>query len=326
MTETPQALGGDERVQRLMSAMESNLGTVPGFRRAHARGIGMRGQFTATPQAAGLTTAEHMQGQTHDAVVRLSNGAAGPYTEDRSSHKKGTVLGFAARIALPSGGVAGYGSLNVDTFPASKPDDFIGLTSARRKGLPTGLPNPTRFVCFLATHPRILPGVKAIVDAKATESFATARFNGLHAFFAVDAEGRRQAFRYRWVPVQSGAGLTAQDDRLLPPQYLISEIRQRVERGPVAWDLVFQLAEPGDPVDDLTKRWPQERRLVTVGRLVVDRVHEDQDHVDGLVFDPTSVPPGIELSDDPVLHFRSKSYTESHRRRTSETKPAIKPE
>lgn len=45
-----------------------------------------------------------------------------------------------------------------------------------------------------------------------------------------------------------------------------------------------------------------------------------------LVFDPTVVPPGIELSDDPVLHFRSESYAESHRRRSSETKPAVKAE
>ena len=39
-----------------------------------------------------------------------------------------------------------------------------------------------------------------------------------------------------------------------------------------------------------------------------------------------SVPPGIELSDDPVLHFRSESYIESQKRRLAETKPAIKPE
>ena len=44
------------------------------------------------------------------------------------------------------------------------------------------------------------------------------------------------------------------------------------------------------------------------------------------MFDPTKVPPGIETSDDPVLHFRSESYIESQKRRLAETKPAIKPE
>ena len=44
------------------------------------------------------------------------------------------------------------------------------------------------------------------------------------------------------------------------------------------------------------------------------------------MFDPTKVPAGIELSNDPVLHFRSESYIESQKRRLAETKPAIKPE
>jgi catalase len=120
--------------------------------------------------------------------------------------------------------------------------------------------------------------------------------------------------------------MSAADDKLLPPQYLLSEIRRRVARGPVAWDLVFQLAEPGDPTDDLTRRWPKERPLVTAGRLELDRIHEDPVALDGLVFDPTVVPPGIELSNDPVLHFRSEAYAASHERRSSETKPAITPE
>ncbi|MEU6369794.1 hypothetical protein ABZ876_29675 [Streptomyces sp. NPDC046931] len=34
----------------------------------------------------------------------------------------------------------------------------------------------------------------------------------------------------------------------------------------------------------------------------------------------------MELSDDPVLHFRSQVYAESHRRRSQEDKPRIKPE
>jgi len=326
MSVRPRDLGGAERVQRLMVVMEKYIGFVPGFRRAHARGVGFRGHFTATSAAATLTTAQHLQGEPVETVVRLSNGSGTPYFPDRTSDVKGSVLGLAVRFELASGGHSAWASLNISTFPASKPDDFIGLSSARRQGLPTGLPNPLRFVIFLVSHPKTLPGVKAIVVARTTSSFATARFNGLHAYYAVGADGARQAFRYRWVPAAGSAGMTPEDDRLLPPQYLISEMKQRVQRGPVVWDLVFQLAEPGDPVDDLTKQWPEQRRQVTVGRLVIDRLHEDQEHVDDLVFDPTVVPPGIELSDDPILHFRSESYAESHRRRSSEAKPAIRAE
>lgn len=267
-----------------------------------------------------------MQGVTVPTVVRLSNSSGSPYFVDRRSDKRGSVLGFAVRFELPSGGHSAWAALNIPNFPASKPDEFIGLSSARRQGLPTGLPNPVRFVSFLLTHPKVLPGIKEIVMARTAASFATARFHGLHAYYAVDADGSCQAFRYRWMPVAGVAGMTPEEDRLYPPQYLISEIKLRVQGAPVAWDLVFQLAEPVDPVDDLTRQWSEKRRQVTVGRLVIDRLHEDQEHVDGLVFDPTVVPPGIECSDDPVLHFRSESYAESHRRRTSESKPAVRAE
>lgn len=319
-------LGGPERVQRTMSVLETYAGTVPGFRRAHARGVGLRGQFTATAAAAALTTAEHLQGEPIDTIVRLSNGSGNPYQPDRASVKRGSVLGLAVRFELPSGGFAAWASLSIKSFPARTPDDFIGMTSAQRRNRDSGLPNLLRLVPFLATHPQCIRGAKEIVVMGARQSFATTQFNGLHAYYLVDDEGRRRAFRYRWFPVAGVAGITEADDRILPPQYLISEIKQRVASEPVQWELVLQMADPDDPLDDMTKPWPEDRPQVVAGRLVIDRLHEDQQAVDDLVFDPTNVPPGIELSDDPVLHFRSESYAESHRRRSAEMKPRIRPE
>src|SRR4028119_765044 len=94
----PAALGGEARAERLMGLMEENLGYAPGFRRAHARGIGLRGRFTALPAAAELTSAEHMQGDEIAVVARLSNGAGSPYAVDRTSEKKGGVLGMGVRF------------------------------------------------------------------------------------------------------------------------------------------------------------------------------------------------------------------------------------
>ncbi len=117
--------------------------------------------------------------------------------------------------------------------------------------------------------------------------------------------------------------MTPDENEFLPQLYLLGELRQRVARGPIAWDLVFSLGEFADPTDDLTKAWPDDRPAVTVGRLELDRLHEDQVALHGLVFDPTVLPPGLEASNDPVLHFRSAAYAASHRRRSNETKPAI---
>jgi catalase len=299
--------------------MEANIGYVPGFRRAHGRGVAFRGHFTASADVAPLTTAEHMQGDRIPVTVRLSNGAGNPYAPDR-----GSVLGLAVRFALASGDTSEWAGLNIANFPAREPDDFAGLAGAQKKNK-KGKANPLRLVAFVATHPQCLKGLLAILKAPTTKSFANTSFNGLHAYYLVDADGTRRAFRYRWISIAGPAGLTPDEDRFLPPQYLVSEMTQRVAREPVAWDLVLQMAEPGDPTDDMTKHWPQTRRQITAGRLVIERVHEDQDLVDRSMFDPTKVPAGIELSDDPVLHFRSESYIESQKRRHAEAKPAITP-
>ncbi len=319
-------LGGAERVRRAMEGLEKHAHAVPGFRRAHARGVGLRGHFSATPEAAALTTAEHMQGDRVETLVRLSNGSANPYQSDRSSAKRGAVLGLAVRFELPSGGTASWASLSVKAFPARTPDDFIALTSATRRDRDAGYPNPLRLVPFLVKRPHCIRGIKEVNSQPSAQSFATARYNGMHAYVLVDSEGRPRPFRYRWIPLAGEVPVSAEEDRVLPPQYLVSEIKRRVAREPAEWDLVFQLAEPDDPTDDVTKHWPEDRPQVVAGRLVLDRVHEDQDALDEVVFDPTKVPPGIELSDDPILHFRSEAYGESFRRRSGESKPEIRAE
>jgi len=230
------------------------------------------------------------------------------------------------RFELPSGDHTTWTGLSLAAFPPTTPDDFHAMVSAQRAELPGGLPNPLRLAAFIAPRPRAIAGIRAAATLAPAKSFATTRFNGFHAYYLVDAEGRRRAFRFRWMPKAGIVALDPADDRVLPPQYLVSEIKQRVAAGPVAWTLAFQLAAPDDPVDDLTRLWPEDRELVEAGELVIDRLHEDQDLVDAYVFDPTRMPPGIELSDDPLLHFRSEAYAESHRRRTHESRPTILPE
>lgn len=323
----PRALGGPDRVVKVLGAMERHMNHVAGFRRGHARGVAFRGWFQATEEVAALTTAEHLRGERIACVVRMSNGGASPYLADREGPRRGNPLGLGVRFDLPSGDYTTWTALNLAAFPPRTPDDFHAMVLAQRAVLPGGLPNPLNLLAFLAPRgPLAARGIQAAATLAPPQSFATARFNGFHAYWLVDADGRRRAFRFRWMPVAGIASMDPKDHVSLPPQYLVSEIKQRVAAGPVAWRLVFQLAGPDDRTDDLRRQWPESRPLVDAGTLVVERLHEDQALVDELVFDPTRMPPGIELSDDPLLHFRSEAYAESHRRRTREQRPAIRPE
>jgi catalase len=317
-----QDMNDDALVQRTINLMEKS-GYKPGFRRVHARGYGVRGSFTATPAAARLSAAEHMQGDPVDVVVRFSNGSANPYNPDRTSRTRGPGLGLGIRFELPSGTPAQWVGLTLARFPPSVPKDFTEMVAAAQRGPVGNLPNPLLLGAFFATHRQCIPGFLAIMTSQNYDSFSTAPYHGLHAYWAVSADGDRRAFRYTWEPLQEARELTEEDDAVLPPQYLISELKGRLDRAPVRWQLVFTLGAEGDPVDDMNRIWPDDREKVVVGELVLDRVHEDQDAVDEMVFDPTNVPPGIQTSDDPVLAFRSTIYSESKKRRAAEGKPAI---
>ena len=115
----PAQLGGAARARNVIGAMEQCMNGVPGFRRGHARGIVFRGQFTATPEVAQLTTAEHLQGDPIETVVRLSNGGASPYLADRQNAKTGNPLGLAVRFELPSGGAEHLDGAEPERLPAA---------------------------------------------------------------------------------------------------------------------------------------------------------------------------------------------------------------
>jgi catalase len=308
-------------VAAAMSAMEKYTGTVPGYRRAHAHGHGFVGHFESTADVAGLTVAEHLQGGRVPVVVRLSNGAGGPYVADLQSARRGATLGLGVEFALPSGGRATWAAPNLTAFPASSPQQFIALTTAQRRTA-RGHRNPLLLLAFVARHRRTLPGLKSLIGHPPIRSFAAADFHGLHAYHLVDAEGRRRAFRYHWISTMADDRTISSDEAALwPPQFLIEEIQQRLARGPVRWELTLELAQAGDPTHDQLLAWPASRARIHAGTLTLTGAHPDQDVVEAMVFDPTNVPPGIECSDDPLLAFRSAVYRASHAARTRESKP-----
>ncbi len=320
MSGTP-AVGfhGSPLVTAAMSAMEKYTGSVPGCRRAHARGHGFVGHFEATTDVAQLTTAEHLQGERVPVIVRLSNGAGSPSAADLRTPKRGATLGLGIQFALPSGGGATWAAANLKAFPASTPEDFIAVTTAQRRNT-HGRPSALRLLGFIVTHLRALPGLRSLLGHPPIGSFAAADFYGLHAYYLVDAEGRRQAFRDHWASTMPDKGvLTPAEAARRPQQFLIDEMRQRVGREPVRWDLIFQLAEHGDPTHDQARAWPESRATLKAGVLTVLAEHEDQNIVEQMVFDPTNVPTGVECSDDPLLAFRSAVYSASYAARTRES-------
>src|SRR5262245_17544546 len=102
----------------------------------------------------------------------------------------------------------------------------------------------------------------------------------------------------------------------------MDDLPVRLAKGPVTFQIKAQLAEPGDSTKDPTQAWPNDRKVVTLGVLTIDKVVADSGAAQKkLLFLPGRVTEGIEPSDDPLIPARDGSYAESFERRSDSAGP-----
>jgi catalase len=297
--------------QGAVDAANDVFGRHPGRRALHAKGVLCRGTFTATADAARLTRAAHMQGDPVPAEIRLSNGSGHP----RSPDNVPDVRGLAVKFALGDGTQTDIVAQSLPWFAFRDPDGFVEFLRAQRR-TPSML---WRFPAYLITHPHMLRALQINAPAlRVPESYVSLRFYGIHAFRWIAADASSRYVRYEWVPLDGDRRLGLREARSRGRDFLQEGLRERLARGSAEFSLEIQVAAPGDPVDDPSKRWPPQRERVVAGRLEIVEVDEQADE-NALVFDPANVTDGIELSDDPVLRFRPEAYSASAARRMSKT-------
>jgi catalase len=297
--------------RQAVDAAQVAFGRHPGSRALHAKGILCTGTFTATDEARSLTTAAHMQGEPVRATFRFSNASGNPRSPDFAPD----LRGLAIKFYLPDGSRTDLVAVTAPVFATRTPEVFVELLEAQGSG-PAAL---VKMPVLLGRHPWLLLAlVKDLPAMRPPASFALLRYYGQHAFRWIDAGGVERVVRYTLIPAtgeEPYIGLRAARRR--GRDYLQEELRARMAAAPARLTLEVQIAEPGDPVDDASREWPASRRRVTVGTFEITGPDMEREQGgDVLVFDPTRVTPGIELTDDPVLRFRSPAYRESVNRRT----------
>jgi catalase len=293
--------------EQALDAIDARFGGHPRHRGLHAKGSLYSGSFRAEPAAASLTAAAHMQGDPVPTTVRFSNGSGDP----RSPDYRSDVRGLAVAFHLADGARTDISAQTVPRFPFREPGPFLEFLRLSEPGLRSG----PRLALLLARHPRAIAALRQNLPAlRPPASYAAPAYYALHAFLWRDADGGEHYVRYAWRPTVDLPPPSAGEARARGRDYLREELAERLERGPVRFELEVQVAAPGDDPDDPSTAWPDDRKRVVVGTLeVLAPTKEGED----LVFDPTRVVDGIELSADPVLRFRPRVYALSHERRTS---------
>lgn len=313
ITPPTQAADTAELAQQAAGLFLQAFGSHPGFRLAHAKGIICHGTFEASPAAAELSRAAHFNVKSVPVVVRFSDSTGLPQIPDGDPHSN--PKGIAIKFKLPDGGVTDVVANGQNGFPAGTPADFVGFLGSF---LATGpdTPKPTPLEKFLATHPNTLRFLSTPNPQAA--SFATYAYYGNNSFIFVNARGQRQPIRTQIIPLAGEQHLDPAIAAAKSPNFLFDELRNRLSRAPVEFRLQAQIPSPNDPTSDATIVWPDDRRKVVLGTIRLATIDPQSAETErALIYDPTSLTDGIELSDDPLPAFRAQVYSISYARRQS---------
>jgi catalase len=283
-------------------------GVHPGFRAFHAKGVVVEGTFKASPEAARLSRATLFNGSSIRVTARFSDGAGVPTVPDGSP---AMPRGIAIKYHLPGGADTDMVTNSFKFFPVGTGEDFRELLQAIVAS-PPDAPKPTKLEQFFAGHPN---APKAIGSLPIPDSFADEEYHGIDAFIFVSKSGQRQAVRYLIVP-EKLVHITPEEAAKQSPNYLFDELMQRITHKPVVFHLKAQLAEPGDQTKDASQPWPDDRKVVELGVLTLTGVLPNSPEAEKkLLFLPTNLTAGIELSDDPLPSVRTAAYSVSFGRR-----------
>jgi catalase len=298
---------------RLVDQLQDNAGTFAGFRRNHAKGVCVSGWFDSNGAAQAYSVAQVFAPGRTPVEGRFAIPGGNPYAADSGV----PIRSMALRFTQANGQQWRTGMNSMPVFAVGTPEAFYAQLRATQPTAETGKPDPARVAAFFAAHPETGPFRAWVKTAKPSASYATESYWSLNAFVLTDVHGKRHAVRWRMVP--EAAAMDAVAHKAGDADYLAADLFRRLAQGPQRWQLQITLANPGDPTHDASKAWPDDRRTIAAGTLVLDRTEsQDSGSCRDINFDPLVLPDGIAGSDDPLLAARSAVYANSYLRRTSE--------
>ncbi|HXC91188.1 MAG TPA: catalase family peroxidase [Stellaceae bacterium] len=297
--------------KKIVNALAPPTGAALGHRRNHAKGICFTGVFEANGAGSVLSKAQVFTRGQYPALGRFNLATADPNAPDATVR----VRGIGLRISTPDGQQWRSAMIDPPVFPVSTPRAFYELLLASKSK------DPNAMKTFAGAHPEIAAFGAWAKNAPWTGSYAEERFNSLDSFVFTEGSGAEHTVRWSLLPAVQPVAVSPADLAKRGPDFLEQEIAERVRGGPQRWTMVVTIANPGDPTADPSKAWPEGRRTVAVGTLVVQQVEAERDGpCRDINFDPTVLPSGMKTSDDPFPAARSAAYARSYDLRTAEAK------
>jgi len=178
---------------------------------------------------------------------------------------------------------------------------------------PDGRPDPEKLRAFSTANPETSHQASYVAAHPLPASFADTTYWAVHAFPATNQRGETQFIKFKVVPVGSQGALAEDAARTKPEEFLHDDLESRIAARDIRFSLMAVLGRPGDPILDVTIRWPDEDRRETVrlGTIVITAIEAR----DAYVFDPAALAEGIGYPPDEIFAVRRAAYTISRAKR-----------
>ncbi len=289
----------------IVEIMHANAGKAK-HRPSGAKGQCFTGTFEPSAEARALSKASIFT-RTVPVVARFSVGGGNPRVADGV---RGPNRGFSLRIDPNGPGQTEFVMINAPMNFARTPQQMLEFLQVRRPGA-DGKPDADRIKAWTDANPETTAQGRYLASQPIPASWVGTTFHAVHAYSLVNAAGASQLVKFRMAPLGGVVGLTDDEAKARPNDYLVDEIRDRLSTGkPAGFDMLAVMGRAGDHSNDVTRLWADEdsRPTVKLGTIRIAAL-EKNETCDTSIFAPTILADGIEgPKEDPMFAVRTPAY------------------
>ena len=271
-----------------------------------AKGQCFIGTFTPTADAKALTKSVAFDKPSR-VVARFSVGSGNLKVADSS---KAVNRGFSFRIDDGGKGQTEFVMVNAPINFVKSPAQMLAFLQARLPGA-DGKPDPEKIKAFSEANPETTLQGKYFASKPVPASWVGVSYWGVHGYTFTNASGAKQLVKFQMVPSGGDAGLTDDEAKAKPADFLVDELKDRLAaKTPAGFDMIAILGRAGDETTNATQMWVDEdkRQRIKVGTLTVAAL-EKNETCDSTFFDPLTLADGLAgPANDPLFEQRRPAY------------------
>lgn len=291
----------------------------------HARGDGAYGEFELYKSMKHVTRAQFLQdpGRKTPVFVRFSNFIGSKGSKDTAID----IRGFATKFYTEEGNYDML-ALSFAVFSVMDAMKFADFVHAVKPNPKTDVPQATvahdNAWDYVANNQEIAHFIMWLMsDRGRPRSWRMMEAWPVNTFRFINAEGKSTYVRFVWKPLLGVHSLLLDEANIIggvDPDFHRRDLHEAIQCGAYPeYELGVQLIPEGEEIHydfdilDDTKLWPEEDVPVEIiGKMTLNRLVDNHFAEEEQVsFDPSTIVPGIDFTNDPVLQGRTFAYRDT---------------